>query len=117
MQPESEPYNDLIYGLDDRYRGISGERRIVFMAPSELKARHLRPLQPVDITSHWQGEQRSVHRFLAVPYTMPEGAAAAYYPEANPLVPLQSFGTGSFTPTSKYVAIRLQAHQAAARIL
>jgi molybdopterin-dependent oxidoreductase alpha subunit len=104
-----DQFNTTIYGLNDRYRGISGERRIVFMAPSELKARHLRPLQPVDITSHWQGEQRSVHRFLAVPYTMPEGAAAAYYPEANPLIPLHSVAHESGTPTSKGVIVTIAA--------
>ena len=56
-----------------------------------------------------------VHSLLA--FDIPAGQAAAYYPEANPLVPLQSVGAGSFTPTSKYVAIRLQAHHAEARIL
>ena len=103
-----DQFNTTIYGLDDRYRGISGERRLIFISPAELNARGLRPLQPVDITSHWQGEQRSVNGFLAVPYEMPPGAAAAYYPEANPLVPLASTAHESGTPTYKGVIITIR---------
>jgi len=104
-----DQFNTTIYGLDDRYRGISGERRLIFVSPAELSARGLRPLQPVDITSHWQGETRTIHRFLAVPYEMPAGAAAAYYPEANPLIPLTSTAHESGTPTSKGVIVTIRA--------
>jgi len=107
-----DQFNTTIYGMDDRYRGISGERRVIFVSPAEMTARGLRPLQPVDITSHWQGETRTIRRFLAVPYEMPAGAAAAYYPEANPLIPLTSVALESGTPTSKGVIITLAASPA-----
>jgi molybdopterin-dependent oxidoreductase alpha subunit len=100
-----DQFNTTIYGLNDRYRGIGGERRIIFLNPSDLKNLGLRPLQPVDITSHWKGVQRVAHHFLAVPYDIPQGSAAAYFPEANVLIPVDSVAEESHTPTSKSIAI------------
>ena len=62
----------------------------------------------VDITSMWNdGKKRQVKQFMLVAYDIPPGQAAAYYPETNPLVPLESYGDGTFTPTSKFIAIKL----------
>jgi anaerobic selenocysteine-containing dehydrogenase len=94
--------------MNDRYRGIANQRRILFLNPEDLQERGLRPLQPVDITSHWQGKTRRVERFLVIPYDQPRGMAAAYYPEANPLVPIDSVAAVSHTPTSKCVFVTIE---------
>ena len=113
-----DQYNTTIYGLDDRYRGVKGQRQVLFVNEADILRLGFQPGQQVDIQSIWDdGIERKVVGFTLLAFDIPAGQAAAYYPEANPLVPLQSFGAGSFTPTSKYVAIRLQAHQATARIL
>jgi len=100
-----DQFNTTIYGLHDRYRGISNERRIVFLNPDDMKARNIRPVKPVDITSHFQGETRVARNFLAIPYDIPAGTAAAYFPEANVLVPINSTAEDSNTPTSKGVIV------------
>ncbi len=103
-----DQFNTTIYGLNDRYRGIGLGRRIIFLNPDDMKDRAIPPVTLVDITSHWKGEQRRVERFYAIPYDMPPGTAAAYFPEANPLIPLTSTALQSNTPTSKAVEISLQ---------
>lgn len=102
-----DQFNTTIYGLDDRYRGIRGERRVIFLHRDDMLARKIRPEQPVDITSHFEGTERIARMFLAIPYDIPRGCAAAYFPEANVLVPLESFARGSRTPTSKSIVITL----------
>ena len=104
-----DQFNTTIYGLNDRYRGIGHGRRIIFMNPGDLKKLGLRPLQLVDITSHWSDGTRHADGFQAVPYEMPPGNCAAYYPEANVLVPLGSAAEHSGTPTSKSVEISIVA--------
>lgn len=103
-----DQFNTTVYGLNDRYRGIGNERRIVFLNPDDMKARQIPPLAPVDMTSEFNGETRVAHRFLAVPYDMPAGSAAAYFPEANVLVPIDSYADVSLTPTSKSVLITVR---------
>lgn len=103
-----DQFNTTVYGMNDRYRGIANQRRILFLNPEDLQERGLRPLQPVDITSHWQGKTRRVERFLVIPYDQPRGMAAAYYPEANPLVPIDSVAAVSHTPTSKCVFVTIE---------
>jgi molybdopterin-dependent oxidoreductase alpha subunit len=113
-----DQYNTTIYGLDDRYRGVRGQRDVVFASAADIRRLGYQPGQKVDITSLWDdGVERRVKGFTLLPYDMPEGQAAAYYPETNPLVPLDSYGEGSFTPTSKFIAIRLEPATAEARIL
>jgi anaerobic selenocysteine-containing dehydrogenase len=113
-----DQYNTTIYGLDDRYRGVKGQRQVLFANEADILRLGFQPGQKVDIHSLWDdGIERKINGFTLLAFDIPAGQAAAYYPEANPLVPLTSFGKGSFTPTSKYVAIRLQASQATARIL
>ncbi len=104
-----DQFNTTIYGNNDRYRGIGQGRRIVFMNPQDMRDRGLRPLQLVDITSYWSDGTREAAGFQAVPYEMPPGNCAAYYPEANVLVPLGSAAEHSGTPTSKSVEVSVVA--------
>ena len=105
-----DQFNTTIYGLDDRYRGVSGGRRVVFVHPLDVAELGLEPDQLVDLVSEWtDGSERTATRFRVVPYDQPRGCAAAYYPETNPLVPLDSTAIGSNCPTSKSVIVRLVA--------
>ncbi|NRA22492.1 MAG: FdhF/YdeP family oxidoreductase [Oceanospirillaceae bacterium] len=103
-----DQYNTTIYGFNDRYRGIKGQRMVIFMNAEDMQDLALDAEQTVTITSHWHdGKERSVSGFKAVPYDIPKGNMAAYYPETNPLVALDSYGDRSFTPTSKAIAISI----------
>ncbi|MGJ8656709.1 MAG: FdhF/YdeP family oxidoreductase [Akkermansiaceae bacterium] len=102
-----DQYNTTIYGLDDRYRGIANNRMIIFLNPEDMKDRSIKPLQPLRITSYWKDGERHAEGFKAIPYDMPRGAAAAYFPEANVLVPIDSTADISNTPTSKGIEISL----------
>ncbi len=104
-----DQFNTTIYGLEDRYRGIAGDRRVVLMHPEDLAERGLAPGERVDLTSHFRGETRSVRGFRTVAYDLPRGCAAAYFPEANPLVPIDSYALGSRTPTYKSIEISVDA--------
>ena len=101
-------FNTTIYGDQDRYRGINGSRRVVFMNEADIKDLGLEPGQPVDIISHFDDGEREVKAFVAVPYDIPPGCCAAYFPEANPLVPLGSIARRSGTPTSKCVVVSVK---------
>jgi molybdopterin-dependent oxidoreductase alpha subunit len=102
-----DQFNTTIYGLDDRYRGIKNERRIVLINEADLAAEGLAPRAVVDITSHWQGQVRVARKFVVLPYDVPRGCLAAYYPETNVLVPLESVADGSNQPTSKSIVVTL----------
>ena len=102
-----DQYNTTVYGLDDRYRGIYNERRIVMMNIKDIKARGWKEKQVVNLFSHFNGVKREALKFLIVPYPIPEGNVATYFPEANPLVPIDSFADKSHTPTSKLVIITI----------
>ncbi|BBX30349.1 FdhF/YdeP family oxidoreductase [Mycolicibacterium alvei] len=103
-----DQYNTTIYGLDDRYRGVKGGRRVVFVNPADIERLGFKPDDRVDLVSEFGGEERCAEDFLLVPYSTPAGNAAAYYPETNPLVPLDHTAARSNTPASKAVVIRLQ---------
>ncbi len=103
-----DQFNTTIYGNNDRYRGISNERRVIFMNREDMVDRGLKPRQPVDIISHFEGEMRTAELFLVIPYDTPRGCAAAYYPEANVLVPIKSTANISRTPTSKSIVVTVQ---------
>lgn len=111
-----DQYNTTIYGPDDRYRGVYGHRRVVFINAADLKDLGLKAGDWVDITSLYCSEtdtyvqQRRADRFLLVEYDIPRGCLASYYPETNPLVPLESFSIGARTPTSKSIPVTLSAH-------
>ncbi|MCY7396492.1 MAG: hypothetical protein LH468_10140, partial [Nocardioides sp.] len=109
-----DQFNTTIYGLDDRYRGIHQGRRVVFVHPEDVRDLGLQDGSMVDIVSEWEdGSERTVRDFRVVPYSTPRGCAAAYYPETNPLIPLDSTADHSNTPTSKSVIVRLIAPAAA----
>ena len=103
-----DQYNTTIYGLDDRYRGVTGGRRIVFLNSTDMAERHLREREVVDLISEWDDGERVAEAFMVVPYDLPRGCAATYFPEANALVPLDSIADKSHTPTSKSVVIRIR---------
>ena len=108
-----DQYNTTIYGLDDRYRGVKGGRRVVFVNPADIATLGLSEGQRVDLVSEFTDgagrlQERRAKDFLVVPYSTPVGNAAAYYPETNPLVPLDHVATKSNTPASKAITIRLE---------
>ncbi|SEL01610.1 oxidoreductase alpha (molybdopterin) subunit [Kosakonia sacchari] len=101
-----DQYNTTIYGLDDRYRGVYGQRDVLFMHPADIAALGLSDGDRVDIeTQATDGVVRRVEDFRLVAYDIPRGNLAAYYPETNPLVPLTRFGDGTGTPTSKSIPV------------
>lgn len=113
-----DQYNTTIYGLDDRYRGVKGQRNVVFANEADIIRLGYKPGQKVDVLSLWgDGRERRVSGFTLLAFDIPAGQAAAYYPETNPLVPLESVGDGSFTPTSKFIAIRFEAARDNGRIV
>jgi molybdopterin-dependent oxidoreductase alpha subunit len=100
-----DQYNTTIYGLDDRYRGIYNERRVILMNREDMKAAGLAPEQVVHLHSHYEGETRTVRNFLAIPFDIPRRCTATYFPEANVLVPINHKAKISNTPASKHVVI------------
>jgi molybdopterin-dependent oxidoreductase alpha subunit len=106
-----DQFNTTIYGLNDRYRGIHHERRVVLLNPRDIEDAGLKAGQVVDLISHHEGEARVAHKFIVVPYDIPRRSAATYFPEANVLVPISSVAEKSDTPTSKYVVITLRPAQ------
>ena len=104
-----DQYNTTIYGKDDRYRGIKNGRRVVFVNQKDLDSLGIADGTMVDLVSEWKdGVDRRAPEFRVVAYSTPVGCAAAYYPETNVLVPLDSKADVSGTPTSKSVVIRLE---------
>jgi molybdopterin-dependent oxidoreductase alpha subunit len=104
-----DQFNTTIYGLSDRYRGISGGRRVVFVHPDDITAFGFEDGDVVDLVSEWEdGTERSVPSFRIVAYDTPRGCAAAYYPEVNPLTPLDSTADGSNQPSYKSIVVRLE---------
>jgi molybdopterin-dependent oxidoreductase alpha subunit len=104
-----DQYNTTIYGLDDRYRGVHGGRRVVFVNPADLDGVGVTDGAMVDIVSEWtDGVQRRAPGFRVVAYPTARGCAATYFPEANVLVPLGSHAVGSRTPTSKQIIVRFE---------
>ena len=105
-----DQYNTTVYGLDDRYRGITGGRRVVLVNPADAAGLGLAEGAYVDLVSEWRdGVERRAPHFRVVHYPVARGGAAAYYPETNVLVPLDSTAEVSNTPTSKAVVVRFEA--------
>ncbi|UMR29654.1 FdhF/YdeP family oxidoreductase [Massilia sp. MB5] len=103
-----DQYNTTIYGLDDRYRGVFGLRRVVFINRLDMEMLGFKAGDHVDVSSVWDdGVERRAKRFLLVEYDIPRGCVGAYYPETNPLVPLASVAVGAGTPTSKSIPVLL----------
>ncbi|MBY5737404.1 FdhF/YdeP family oxidoreductase [Rhizobium leguminosarum] len=109
-----DQYNTTVYGLDDRYRGVYGERQVIFIHPADLEAMNAKAGDRIDVVGeHDDGIQRIAENFRFVPYDIPRGSIAGYYPELNVLVPLGSAGRESDTPTSKSIMVSFRRRQAA----
>jgi molybdopterin-dependent oxidoreductase alpha subunit len=103
-----DQFNTSIYGLDDRYRGIHNGRRVVLLNKDDMRSAGLSDGDVVDLISHFEGEERVALHFTVVPYSIPRGCAATYFPETNVLVPVRSFAEKSNTPASKSVVISIK---------
>ena len=106
-----DQYNTTIYGMDDRYRGIYNSRRVVMMNREDIEEMGLVAKSVVDLTSHFNGREITSEQWKVIPYDIPKGNLAAYFPEANVLVPLDSVAKGSNTPTSKWIEVSLKLHK------
>jgi molybdopterin-dependent oxidoreductase alpha subunit len=104
-----DQFNTSVYSQNDRYRGISNTRQVVFLNRKDIELAGLHARQLVDLVSHFNGEERVARRFAVVPYDIPRGCAATYFPEANVLVPVGSVAEKSNTPASKSVVISIRA--------
>lgn len=105
-----DQYNTTIYGFDDRYRGLSGDRRIVLLNALDILALNLKSGDKIDVEALWPDQTvRKIKNFTVIAYDIPCGNAAAYFPEANPLVALANCGDFSGTPNSKSIAVMISA--------
>ena len=102
-----DQYNTTIYGLDDRYRGIYNERRVVLMNANDMKGDGLNKGDVVDLTSTFEGVERIAKKFIVLPFPIPTRCIATYFPEANVLVPVNHVALKSNTPASKSVVVRV----------
>ena len=103
-----DQFNTTIYGENDRYRGIHGGRRVVFLNEEDMRERQIENNQIVDLVSHFGAERRRAEHFKAIPYEIPRGCAAAYYPETNVLVSVAAVSAGSNQPASKSIPITVE---------
>jgi molybdopterin-dependent oxidoreductase alpha subunit len=106
-----DQFNTTIYGLDDRYRGIFNERRVIMMNRNDMERLSVKHLQTVDIISDKDGRSRIARKFKVVEYPIAEGCTATYFPEANVLVPIDHVAEKSNTPVSKLVIVRVIPHR------
>lgn len=102
-----DQYNTTIYGLHDRYRGIHGNRRVVLMNSLDMAENGLKTRDVIHLSSSFEGTLRQSNNWIVVAYDIPKGNMAAYFPEANELVPLDSVAEKSNTPTSKWIVVSL----------
>ncbi len=106
-----DQYNTTIYGFNDRYRGVYGQRRVVFINIEDIRTLGFSDGDLIDIFTVWDdGEERRTDGFKLVAYDIPRGNLAAYYPETNPLVPLDSVAINAGTPASKSIPVILKKH-------
>ncbi len=103
-----DQYNTTIYGLDDRYRGIENERRVVLMNAEDMAAAGLSHLSDVNIVGWYNNERRVAEHFLVIPYPIARGCVATYFPETNCLVPLEHTALRSNTPVSKWIEVSFE---------
>ncbi|MEQ8711752.1 MAG: FdhF/YdeP family oxidoreductase [Cyclobacteriaceae bacterium] len=102
-----DQFNTTIYGLDDRYRGITNERRVLFMNTEDMEKHDLKKEQIVHLESQYDGQVRRAENFKVIPYQIPRQNLAAYFPETNMLVPINHFADGSRTPISKSIVVKI----------
>ena len=106
-----DQFNTTIYGLDDRYRGVYKDRRVIFMNERDMNKRGLKQGDIVDLFNYHEGTERVAHKFIVIPFSIPERCTATYFPEANVLVPINSTADKSNTPTSKMVILKVRKHE------
>ena len=102
-----DQYNTTIYGMDDRYRGIHNERRIILMNPNDIIKNGYQQEQIVHLRSHFNGETKNANNFKIISYNIPEGCLASYFPETNVLVNINSVAKKSNTPVSKFIEVSI----------
>lgn len=102
-----DQYNTTIYGMDDRYRGILNERRVVLMNEEDMKTKGIQQLDVVHLTSYFEGKERQAKNFKVVAFNIAKGCIATYFPEANVLVPVNSVAEKSNTPVSKFIEVQV----------
>lgn len=112
-----DQFNTTIYGLDDRYRGVHNERRVIFMNANDIEKFGFKPGDKVDLYNFHGGKERVARNFIIIEFSIPEGCSATYFPETNVLVPIDSVADKSNTPTSKMVVIKLKEHQTVETLL
>ena len=103
-----DQFNTTIYGLDDRYRGIYNERRVVLMNVQDMNMRELKKFNIINMISSYDGKERKASNFLVIPYNIPKGNIAAYFPETNVLVPYNHYADKSNTPISKSIVVSIE---------
>ncbi|WP_408068627.1 FdhF/YdeP family oxidoreductase [Wenyingzhuangia sp. 2_MG-2023] len=103
-----DQFNTTIYGLDDRYRGIYNGRMVVFMNPNDIYKLELKKGDKVSLYNNYNNVKRQVDNFSVVPYNIPKGCLATYYPESNPLVPINLTAHLSHTPSSKSIKVKIK---------
>lgn len=107
-----DQFNTTIYGLDDRYRGVFNGRMVVFMNEDDVKSMGLQKEDLITLYNNYDNTERVVEDFAVVPYDIPKGCLATYFPEANPLVPLGLQAHSSHTPSSKSVKVKIRKSKA-----
>jgi molybdopterin-dependent oxidoreductase alpha subunit len=108
-----DQFNTTIYGLDDRYRGVLNERRVIFMNKADISRLGFKAGDVVDLYNYHDNTERVARKFIIVEYSIPEQCTATYFPETNVLVPISSTADKSNTPTSKLVILKVRKHNAA----
>ncbi len=103
-----DQFNTTIYGLNDRYRGVINERRVIFMNEKDIQKAGLKNKDVVDLFNYFDGIERTAQKFIVISYNIPEKCTATYFPETNVLVPINSTADKSNTPTSKSVVIKIR---------
>lgn len=106
-----DQFNTTIYGLDDRYRGVYNERRVIFMNEKDIVRLGFKDGDIVDLYNNHGGVERIARKFIIIPFSIPEQCTATYFPETNVLVPIGSTADKSNTPTSKMVILKLRKHE------
>jgi len=107
-----DQFNTTIYGLNDRYRGVFNERRVIFMNEKDMVRHDLQAGDIVDLYNYHDGIERVARKFIVVAFNIPEQCTATYFPETNVLVPINSVADKSNTPTSKFVVLKVRKHEA-----
>lgn len=106
-----DQFNTTIYGLDDRYRGVLNERRVIFMNEKDISRLGFKNGDVVDLYNFHDGVERVARKFIIISFSIPEQCTATYFPETNVLVPITSVAEKSNTPTSKMVILKLRKHE------